>query len=166
MSAIAAACWKEGISRKTKIPAAATISPASITVPSGATSATATLTTYPVVANTLVTLSAKAGGTHTCHVTVAAPAIKKVQVLPSKVVGGAGVQTGTITLTGPVATNTTIAISTNNANAIVPANVVVTAGSNVATFQVTTKHVIVAAPAVITATGATNAASYTITIKP
>jgi len=147
-------------------PSAAVITPATVKVPAGATYATAVLTTYPVAADTLVTLWAKAGGSHTCHVTVAAPTIKKVQVLPTKVIGGAGLQTGTVTLTGPVAVDTTIAISTDNANAIVPGTVTVTAGSSTATFQVTTKKVTVAIPAVITATGATNAASYTITIKP
>jgi len=111
-------------------------------------------------------LTAKAGVSHTCHLTVLAATVQKVQVLPTKVVGGAGIQTGTVTLTGPAASNTTVSISTDNADTIVPSYVIVNAGKTTATFQVKTKHVGAVETSTITATLGSTGKNCQITIKP
>ena len=145
---------------------AAKVSPTSITVLEGETTATATVKAYPVAANTVVTLTAKALHSHTCHLTVLAPVVQKVQVLPTKIVGGAGPQTGTVTLSGPVAVDTTVQIASDNVDAIVPSYVLIHPGKSTATFTVKTKVVAAVETATITATGSTNASTCGITIKP
>jgi len=145
---------------------AAKVSPTSVTVLEGETTATATVKAYPVTANTVVTLQAKAIHSHTCHLTVLAPVVQKVQVLPTKVVGGAGLQTGTVTLSGPVAVDTTVTLASDNPDAIVPGYVLIHPGKSTATFSVKTKVVAAVETATITATGASSASTCGITIKP
>ena len=78
--------------------------PASVTVGSGATSATFAITTSAVTVSTLVTVSASyAGVTRTATLTVTPPvavALSSLGVNPSSVVGGSP-STGTVTLSGP-----------------------------------------------------------------
>lgn len=146
---------------------AAKVSPTSVFIPAGSSTGTAVVKGYPVTVDTLVTLNAKYGGvSHTCHVTVLAPVVQKVEVLPSKVVGGAAIQTGTVTLTSPAPVVMNIGIAVDSPNAIVPGYVLVQPGHTTATFQCKTKVVTTEQTATITATGASNAASCTITIKP
>lgn len=146
--------------------AAAKVSPIEVTVPAGSSTVTAVVKAYPVTTDTLVELKADYIHFHSCSITVLAPIVQKVEVLPSKVIGGAGIQTGTVTLSSPAAAVTTVNLASNNPNAIVPGYVLVQPGHTTATFQCKTRVVDAEQTAVITATGSTNSATYTVTIKP
>ena len=146
--------------------AAAGFGAATVTVPQGSTTATASVSTNPVTTNTDVVLSAVAGVTKTCHLTVLAPILQKVQVLPTKVLGGSGPQTGTVTMPGPVAAPTTVMLRSSNADATVPATVTVPTGASTATFTCTTKTVTATETATIIAGLGPTTTSCSITIKP
>ena len=78
--------------------------------------------------------------------------LSQVTVNPASVVGG-NPATGTVTLTGQApASGVSVALSSNNAAAAVPASVTVTSGNSTATFTVTTTAVTTAATATITGT--------------
>jgi len=84
---------------------------------------------------------------------------------PTTVTGGNS-STGTVTLTAVAQAATTVAITSNNAAAIVPASVVVPAGSRSRTFSVTTTQVQATTSAVITASLNGTSHSATLTINP
>ena len=144
--------------------AAAKFTSTSVTVLAGSTSATAPISTFPVTSTTSVTLTAKYGVSHTCHLSVLPPKVNSVKVLPSKVVGGS-TATGTITLTGATAAATTVTVTSNNGAATIAGPVVVPAGSNTATFTVNTVPVAAETNATITATLNGGTATSTLTVK-
>src|SRR5262249_5916032 len=106
--------------------AAATV-PASVTVASGATTATFTVTSLAVASSTSVTITGVAAGvTQTAVLTVTPAALSAVSVAPASVVGGNN-STGTVTLTGPAPAGgvvVTLSSSVTSA-ATVPASVTV-----------------------------------------
>jgi len=137
--------------------AAATV-PASVTVPSGSTSATFVVATLPVSGSTPVAISALYGGvTRTSALTVlpAPPAtLSSLSLSPSSVIGGNG-STGTVTLSAPAPVGGIVVslTSSRTSAAAVPPSVTVPAGSTSATFAVTTFPV-------SSSTSATISASY------
>jgi len=152
------------IKLSTSAATAAKFSATSVTVPAGATSITAPVVTFPVIATTSVTLTAKYGVSHTCHITVLVPKVGGLKVLPSKIAGGAAA-TGTVTLTGTAAANTTVTVTSGSACATIAGAVIVPAGSNSTTFTVNTTPVAVDTAAAITATANGASATSTITVK-
>jgi hypothetical protein len=151
-------------------PAAATV-PATVTVATGATTATFTVTSRPVASTTTTTVTATLGAqTKTVVVTVTpAPQVSGLTLTPASVVGGSANATATVTLSGPAAGTTaqrTVTLTSSNAAAAtVPASVTVAAGATSATFTVTSLAVTAVATPVITATlGAS--ATATLTVNP
>src|SRR5262249_43199897 len=114
---------------------ASVVIPASVSVAPGATSATFIINTIPVAAVTTGTVSGTyLGVTRTSGViTVNPPALTSLALNPSALAGG-NQSTGTVTLTGNAAVDLTVTLSSNNAAATVPPNVIVPAGSRTATF--------------------------------
>jgi len=144
--------------------AAAAFSTASVTLAAGVQWATVPLSTFPVTSTTSLTLTAKYGVSHTCHVTVVAPKLSTLKVSPSKVVGGS-TSTGTITLTGATAADTPVSVTSNNGAATIAGPVVVVAGQSTATFSINTSPVAVNADVAITATLNGGTATAPLTVK-
>ncbi|WP_157046190.1 Ig-like domain-containing protein [Geotalea uraniireducens] len=116
--------------------------PASVTIPSGSTSAIFTITTTPVAGSTPVTISASYGGvTRTATLTVARPVLSALSVSPTSVRGGA-TSRGTVRLSSPAPSGgVVVSLSDNSSAAGVPANVTIAGGSTSATFTITTTRV-------------------------
>jgi hypothetical protein len=138
-----------------------------VTVNAGLTSATFTVTTKAVTSSTNAVITATYNGVNqTASLTInpVAAALASVSLNPTSVTGG-NPSTGTVTLSGPAPTGgISVALSSNNASAIVTTPVTVNAGLTSATFTVTTKAVTSSTTAVITATynGVNQTASLTI----
>lgn len=122
------------------VTAAATV-PASVTVPAGATTAAFTISTLTVASNTTSLTKGTFGGvTPQATLTVAsARQSYSVGLNPTSVMHGA-TSTATVTLNGVAPTGGALVTltSSSTANATVPANVTVAAGTRSATFTVTT----------------------------
>ncbi len=89
---------------------------------------------------------------HGGSISVAGPNLESVSLDPGEVLGGAS-STGTITLNQQAPTGgTAVTLACDNAAATVPASVTVTAGSNTATFTVTTTAVGTRTRAIVEAT--------------
>jgi LmbE family N-acetylglucosaminyl deacetylase len=132
--------------------AAATVPP-SVTIASGSTTATFTVTTHGVGSSTPVVISATADVTQTATLTVNPPSLVSLSLNPPSVVGGTFTSTGTVTLTGPAPTGgAVVGLTSDNAAATVPANVTVPTGATTATFTVSTTTVTVTVMATITGT--------------
>jgi hypothetical protein len=147
----------------------------SITVP-----ATATVPSAIIPVTGLYSAGAEAyGGQYISHVQVGSgqtitlpvtpvallPSATSVTLNPSSVTGAQS-STGTVTLSGPAAAaGAQVALSSNNAAASVPSSVTVPAGSNTATFTISTGPVSASTQATIFASydGVTPSASLTVT---
>jgi hypothetical protein len=116
--------------------------PASVTVAPNATTATFAVTTSPVAADNLLTISGTYGGTKSGALTVTAAVLSSITLNPTSVPGGAS-STGTVTLNGPApAGGATVALSSSNTSAAqVPTSVAVPANATSATFTVSTSSV-------------------------
>jgi|GEM_PF-2233195 len=116
--------------------------PVSVVVSGGATTANFNITTQAVASATQATILGTTGTTSIgTNLTVNPPGLQNLTLNPNAVNGGAST-TGTITLTGPAPTGGfSIALTSDNAVATVPANVLVPAGATSATFTVTTTGV-------------------------
>ena len=131
------------VSLSSNLPGSASV-PASVTLPAGATSASFTVTTFPVD-NTTVTLTASLGSTtlFTALSITAAPSLTltSLTLSPTTVVGGAS-STGTVTLSAAAPSGgAVVSLSDNSAAASEPASVTVPAGSTSRAFTVTTSAV-------------------------
>jgi hypothetical protein len=116
----------------------ATTVPTSVTILAGATSATFAVSTVPVAATTTGTVSGSYRGvTRSANLTVNAPGLSTLSVSPTAVTGGT-TSTGTVTLNGRAAVNTSVTLSDNSAAVFVPASVTVLAGASSATFTIDT----------------------------
>ncbi len=145
-------------------PSAAQV-PANVTVSAGATSATFTVTTTPVVADSPLTISATYGRARTASLTVTAATLSSVALNPTSVMGGTS-STGTVTLTGPApAVGALVTLSSSApAAAQTPASVSVPAGATTATFNVATSPVATTTTATISGVrGTTRTANLTVT---
>jgi hypothetical protein len=140
--------------------------PATVTVPAGADQTTVTVTTTAVAAYTTVTLSASNNGnTKTVQLDVLPPSAR-IRVAPTSVSGGTN-STGTVTLDVPAPVGGySVALSSDNVNATVPASVLVPAGQTSQTFTVTTKAVTAEVVAYISASTADQSSEASLTIKP
>ena len=140
--------------------------PGSITVAANATTATFTVTTNPVAANTSVTLKGVLGSTtRTATLTVTAPTMSSLTLNPTTVTGGSP-STGTVTLSGPAPSGGTVVPLSSSLPSVasVPASVTVAAGNTSATFSVTTKTVKTPTSVTISAKrGVTVTATLTVT---
>jgi Beta-propeller repeat len=147
---------------------AATV-PASVTVATGATSATFPVSTSAVTAVTSVNITATcAGASRIVTLTVNPPAgLAGVTVNPATVTGAAG-STGTVTLgTAAPAGGAVVTLASNNINAAtVPAAVTVPANATTATFAIATNAVTAATAVTITATYSGVAKTATLTVNP
>jgi hypothetical protein len=146
---------------------AAAVLPATVIVGAGSSTATFTLTTKTVPVSTSATISAVYSGVTVASLLTITPSISLsgVSLNPASVIGGSP-STGTVSLTGAAPTGgIAVALSSNNAAAVVPATVTVVDGNSTATFTVTTKTVTASASATLTAiyNGITVTAPLTVT---
>ena len=120
--------------------------PASVTVPAGATSATFSVTTRLVAADTNVTIGALLGADRRDVILrVMAPiprppTLEALEIEPSVLKGGQNAQ-GTIRLTGPALAAMVVTVRTSSSLATPPPTVTVPARAASATFTVTTRPV-------------------------
>jgi FG-GAP-like repeat len=91
--------------------------------------------------------------------------VASLSLNPTTVAGGNS-STGTVTLTAVAPAATTVAITSNNPAATVPASVTVPAGSQSRTFSISTGQVPATTSAVITASLNNTSRSATLTITP
>jgi hypothetical protein len=138
--------------------AAATV-PASVSIASGASSATFPITTSSVTTSTSSTISASCSGeTDTAVLSVltggSATVLSSLTLSPTSVVGGNPSQ-GTVTLSAAAPSSGVVVTlsSSNTAAATVPASVSIASGASSATFPITTSSV-------TTSTSSTVSASY------
>ncbi len=157
------------VSLKSSNTSVATV-PSTLTIDSGSSSHTFTITTKAVTSSTNVTITATSGGvskTATLTVTPAstAVAVSKVSLSPSSVTGGDN-STGTVTLTAKAPSGGTIVTlkTSNTSSSNVASSVTVAAGATTATFTVKTASVFSDTTATISATagGVTKTATLTI----
>lgn len=140
--------------------------PAALTIPAGSTSQSFPISTIPAVATATITATyLTTSQTATLTVTVVTVPVLQSLVLSSGVTAGGAPVQGTVTLTAPAPTGgLTIALSTNNALAHVPATVTIPSGNISQTFQVDTTG----GPSTVLATvianygGVTQTAGFTI----
>ncbi len=142
--------------------------PASVTVPQGASAINFAVTTKPVRLATSVGITASLPGeTKSGALTVLPPALTKVSLSVANLAGGCKTPLGRVTLDGKApAGGLTLALATTNPAAGVPAQVIVPAGYNTATFPVSTTAVTSTQTGTVTATldGVSKAA--TLTVRP
>jgi hypothetical protein len=139
--------------------------PASVTIAAGSTSATFTITTTPVTANTSVTITGTYGIARTTTLTVNAATLSSIARNPTSVVGGNN-STGTVTLNGAAPAGGAVVTlqSSNTSAAKVPASVTIAAGSTSTTFTITTSGV--ASSTSVTLTGVYgNTRTTTLTVS-
>jgi hypothetical protein len=146
-----------------------TATPASVTVPAGATGATFTVASTSVAATTSLTVTATLNGvTKTATLTLDPPQVASFTLTPATVVDGVAHSTATITLTAAATGSTTqrqVTLSNSNPTALtVPATVTVPVGATTATFTVTSKAVAATPTSAISATiyGGTKTAALNV----
>ena len=157
-----------GVSLSSSLPGSASV-PATVTVPAGATSASFTVTTFPVD-NTTAQLTATLGNTTLFAALSITPAssvtLTSLTLSPITLVGGAS-STGTVRLSAAAPTGgAVVSLSDNSAAASEPASVTVPAGSTSRTFTVTTSAV--SSPTAVNISGSFGGgtASATLTVNP
>jgi hypothetical protein len=153
------------------LPLAASV-PESVTVPGGATSASFTVTTFPVDTTTVQLSAALDNVFQFAAVTVnppgQAPTLSAVSLNPTSVAGGNS-STGTVTLSSAAPSGGAAVSLTDNSNAAAaPATVTVPAGATSVNFKITTTSVTAATAAMISAlfNGVTRTATLTINPPP
>lgn len=151
---------------------AATVPSQTITVTQGNSTATFTVSTSSVASAQNPVISASLNGTtENATLTVnpssggSPPGISSYYINPSYVYGGATAE-GTLTLTGPVSTNTTITVTVNNPAASVPGPVVIPAGQSSVTFPVDTTPVATLTSANVTVYVGSAGKSFGLKIYP
>lgn len=143
------------------------IVPASVTVPSGQSSAPFLVYTLAVQANTPVTISASAKGvTRSVAMTVATPFLEILTVTPTQVFGGQQAPSW-VQISGPAKSpGAVVTLSSSSPGvATVPANVTVLTGTRVASFQVSTVRVRFNTNVTITGTFNTQTRTDTVLVK-
>ncbi|HZP63005.1 MAG TPA: hypothetical protein VFB28_06265 [Terriglobales bacterium] len=143
--------------------------PPSVTIPAGATNASATVTTIGVASTSTATLTASDGTTTLSTVLTVTPEIPStVKFVPVSVVGGNST-VGTVTMKAPAMVDTVVTLTVNSGNsavASIPPSVTVLAGSSTANFTVLTN--VVAANTTVKISAAANGTSVnnTFTVTP
>lgn len=127
--------------------------PKTVTIAAGATTATFAITTVGVDDSTTVTISAGSGlWAKTATLTIT-PAVLSSLSLNPKTVDGGDNSTGTVTLSGPAGpSGTWVELGDNSDYVAAPANVLVPAGANSATFTINTGVVSASTTVTLTAT--------------
>ena len=156
------------VSLSSNLPGSASVPP-TVTMPAGATSASFTVTTFPVD-NTTAQLTATLGGTTlfaALGITrTSSTTLTSLTVSPTTVVGGAS-STGTVSLSAAAPSGgAVVSLSDNSAAATVPVSVTVAAGSTSRTFTVTTSAV--SSPTAVSISGSYGgtSAGTTLTVNP
>lgn len=141
--------------------------PKSITVQAGSTGGTFAITTVRVTQPISATIKATQGTSAvTAKLAINPLVVSSVTLNPTTLVGGTK-STGTVTLNGPAPIGgLSLALSSNQASATVPANLTISGGASTATFAVTTQVVASQTSATITASLLVSSASATLTINP
>jgi len=98
------------------------------------------------------------------NVVATAPLLYSLTVIPTIVYGGTA-STGTVTLTGTAAVDTSVLLQSTDSAASVPASVTVLAGASSATFTITTSPVAANATPTISATLGSVTTSRNLTVK-
>ena len=146
--------------------AAAATLPASVMVPSGQKSASVSVTTSPVQDAIGVVLHASANGIEKVAVLDVLPPNVTVKVSPVALTGG-NTATGTVLLDGKApAGGLTVALTSDDAHAVVPASVVVAAGKTSATFSVATTQVSGETQVEVAAAVGDSVSTSTIVLRP
>jgi hypothetical protein len=140
--------------------------PSSVTVESGKTSATFTVTTIPVATNMLAAITAKAGSvSKSAGLTIEAPALTGLSLSPTSVIGGTS-STGTVTISSSAPTaGFSVKLSSSSSAASVPSSVTITSGKTSATFTVTTSPVGTNTNATVSAKSASVLKTAVLTIE-
>ncbi|HVT12731.1 MAG TPA: hypothetical protein VHE55_10730 [Fimbriimonadaceae bacterium] len=141
--------------------------PTTVTVASGATSATFTVTTYPVSQTYFVTITGTHGqSTASASLQVVPPEVSTFKLSTYTTRGGNSL-TGTVTLTGKAPTGgLTVHISANPYLAWPATSVVVKAGSTSVSFKINTQHVTTQTPVTMTAYTFNVVKSVLLTLTP
>lgn len=140
--------------------------PASITIPAGATSGTFPVSSSPVAADVTVTISATSGSsTKTANLTVKAPTLVAFMLSPGSQVGGQTVAANA-TLSGTAPSGgITVQLSSNNPSVASTSNITVPGGSLTGTSTITTQPVANNTAVKITAQLGAIAKTNTLTVK-
>jgi len=141
--------------------------PASITIPSGTTSANFTITTGTVAASTPTTITANFGSeSRSAVLTITPPIPVSISLSPTTAVGGQTVQ-ATVTLSAPAPTGglgLQMTVSDSSV-ATVPGALTVSAGSSTAVVPVSTTAVSSTQSVVVMASVGTTSVSATLTVN-
>ncbi len=143
--------------------------PFSVTVPAGTLSVSYPVTTVPVGANLTIGLHAILNSVDkAANLTVKAPVISSLKLLPAIVKGGVQNSTGTVTLTGiaPVGDMVVTLSSSDVTAATVPASVTVSAGTKIATFPIISQSVVIQKKTTISAVTGLISKLATLTVNP
>lgn len=139
-----------------------------VVIPAGQTSATFTVFTSSVSADTTVFISANANNSSRSSSFTVQPARQvptSVTLNPTSVLGGAAAQ-GTVQIGAPApAGGLSVSLISNNAAATVPGTVLVPAGQTSATFNVATAAVTAPATATITASAGGVSVASNLTVR-
>lgn len=140
--------------------------PSSITVASGASTATFVIQTTAVSSSTSVTLTGTQGVvTQTTTFKIVPATVSSVSFAPPAVIGGSP-STGTFTLTGAAGSaGATVNLSSSSSSAQAPATATVAAGATTGSFTVTTSPVSTTTTVTITASLNGGAKAGTLTIN-
>jgi len=132
--------------------------PSSVTITAGASSATFTVSTSPVVASTTVTISGSYGGAiRSASLSVnpaplPIPTLTSLTLSPTSVIGGLQSSRGTVFLSAPApAGGVQVSLSSSNGAASVPGSVFIPAGASSASFTVNTSIVLLSTSSTISA---------------
>ena len=141
--------------------------PISVTVPTGATTATFAITTTTVSSVATAHISGTYNGVTppAATLTINPLTLSSVTLNPTTVVGPNS-STGTVTLSGPTTSAISVSLGSNSSSASVPTSVTIAANASSATFTVTTLAVSSSTPATITATYGTSSVQAVLTINP
>ncbi|HEY0378299.1 MAG TPA: hypothetical protein VGC87_15380, partial [Pyrinomonadaceae bacterium] len=147
------------------LPSATT--PASVTVPAGATTRTFTITTAAVAASESGAVTASYGGvSKSAPLKVDPITLASFTVLPASAAGGAKI-TGTLALNGPAPPEgLTIALSDNIPATTLPAQVTIAAGATSKTFSVASSTVDANQSGTVTAKSGSVTKTAPLTIRP
>jgi hypothetical protein len=144
------------------------ISPVTINIPAGQTSAAVQLTTFAVQSNTTVTMTGSYGGSSaTSSVNVLTPVLSIVVCNPNPVMAQAGVETISVQLNANAPSGGSVVSLTSSSPAVpVPSTVTIPAGASSTQFTVTPSQVSVSTTVQITASVYGSTASGSFVVEP
>ena len=113
--------------------------PTSVTVLSGQTTASFSISTIPYTATVTSKITARHGAvSQSAVLSIQAPWVTQMSLSPSTVIGGSS-STGTVTISGPApSTGMVVSLTSSSLDATVPSSVKVLAGQTTATFTINT----------------------------